>query len=97
MPDILPARSKPPGDDLEYGHDLRYEFARYANWTDETTSVLDERVTALEELIASLSLRVLLRLRRRLRNSVRIYGEFGPAWTDMRAQAVSDERSRRYR
>jgi hypothetical protein len=73
-------------------YDLAWHFAFYANSTDETTTQLDDRITALEELVATLSLTALLRLRRRLRASTAVYAGYGPDWAGMRAQAVSEER-----
>lgn len=59
--------------------------------TDELDELLERRVAALEEVVASGSVLALLRLRRRLRASVAPYTWTGPSFWDRRSQAVSDE------
>jgi hypothetical protein len=59
--------------------------------TDELDELLERRVAALEEVVASGSVLTLLRLRRRLRASVRPYVWAGASFWEQRSQAVSDE------
>lgn len=70
---------------------FRRGVAEESRMNDELYEILEKRVAAMEELIATCSVRNLLRLRRRLRDSVKGYGWAGPTWWDQRAQAVSDE------
>jgi hypothetical protein len=75
---------------------LARDFAFYCNSNDVVTSDLGDRMTALEELVATRSPLAFLRLRRRLRESVKIYGWSGDTWAGWRQQAVSDQRAAKH-
>lgn len=60
------------------------------DYAEEMSTVLAERISALEEIIATMSLGKLLRLRRQLRRSIKGYGWAGPTFTDQRSQSVGD-------
>jgi hypothetical protein len=75
---------------------LRRQVAHEANFSEEMRSLLEERVAALEELVAYMSLPKLLRLRSSLRRSAERYFWAAPDFTGQRGQYMSEEHVRRY-
>lgn len=60
------------------------------DYCDEMRSLLADRISALEEIIATMSIVKLLRLRRHLRASVKDFGWAGPTFADRRSQSIGD-------